>query len=78
MIMRMGDGKGLGDPGAKSIFLKLAHSRRDTRNTGRERAGLHRLHHLQGIKDFPNGDLQKVVPIAFSLKHPSHLGELPF
>ena len=78
IVMGMGDSKGLGDPGAKGVFLKLAHPRRDTCGTSRKRAGLHWLHHLQGVKDSPDSDLQKVVPVAFSLKHPSHLGELPF
>ena len=72
IIMRMGDIKGLGDPGAKGVFLKLAHPRRDTYGMS------HRLHHLQGIKDHPDRSLQKIMLIALSLKGPSYMGKLLF
>ena len=76
--MRMGDNKGLDDPGAKCVFLELAHPSRDTCGASRKWAGLHRLHHLRGIKDHPDRSLQKVVLVALSLKGPSHMGELLF
>ena len=74
----MGDGEGLGDPGMKSTLLKLAHPSRDTCGTSRKRAGLHRLHHLQGIKDHPDRSLQMIVLIALSLKGPSYMAKLLF
>ena len=76
--MGMGNGEGLGDPGVKSTLLKLAHPSRDTCGTSRERAGLHRLHHLQGIKDHPDRSLQTIMLIALSLKGPSYMGKLLF
>ena len=76
--MSMGDGEGLGDPGMKGTLLKLAHPSRDTCDTSRERAGLHRLHHIQGIKDHPDRSLQKIVLVALSLKGPSYMGKLLF
>ena len=36
IIMRVGNSKGLGDPGVKGILLKLAHPRHDTHGTGRK------------------------------------------
>ena len=76
--MSMGDGEGLGDPGVKGALLKLAHPSRDTSGTSRERAGLHWLHHIQGIKDHPDRSLQKIVLIALNLKGPSCMGSLFF
>ena len=76
--MGMGDGEGLGDPSVKSTLLKLAHPSRDTSGTSRKRAGLHRLRHLQGIKDHPDRSLQKIVLITLNLKGPSCIGSLFF
>ena len=76
--MRMGDSKGLDDPGVKGVFLELAHPRRDTCGASRKRAGLHRLHHLQGIKDHPDRSLQQIMLIALNLKGPSCMGNLFF
>ena len=75
-IMGMSDSKGLGDPSVKGVILKMAHPRRDTCGTSRERAGYHRLRHPQGINDHPNSGLQKVVLVTLDLKDPSHFGEL--
>ena len=78
LVMSMGNGEGLGDPGVKSTLLKLAHPSRDTCGTSRTWAGLHRLHHLQGIKDHPDRSLQMIVLIALSLKGPSYMAKLLF
>ena len=74
--MSMGDGEVLGDLGVKSTLIKLAHPSYDTCGTSHERAGLHRLHHLQGIKDHPARSLQKIMLVAVSLKGPSYMGKL--
>ena len=55
--MSVGDGEGLGNPGVEGTLLKLSHPSRDTCNTSRERASLHRLRHIQGIKDHPDRSL---------------------
>ena len=36
IVMRAGDGKGLGDPSVKGILLKLAHPRHNICGTGRK------------------------------------------
>ena len=54
-VMRTGNCKGLVDPGAKDVPLKLPHPRRDLDGTGRERTGPLRPHHLQVIADHSKG-----------------------
>ena len=54
LVMRMGNGEGLGDPDVKSTLLKLAHPSRDTSGMGRNGAGPRLLWHLQVVADHQN------------------------
>ena len=46
IIMRMGNGEGLGDPSMKGALLKLTDPRHDTGSTSREGIGPLMLRHL--------------------------------
>ena len=55
-IVGVSDGEGLGDPGAKSFPLELAHPRCDIYGSrGHKRASFVRPCHLQVIEDHPDG-----------------------
>ena len=68
IIMRMGNNKGLGDPGVKGVLLKLANPRRYACGMSRKGTGPLLLRHLQVVAGPHGGRAQEIVLIAFDLK----------